>query len=71
MRAYSVKDVGVVVRQRRAALGMTQRNLSEKSGCGVRFISDLENGKETIEFGRALRLMNMLGIDVLIETREF
>ena len=32
-------------------------------------ISDLENGKETIQFGKALGVASMLGLDLSIDVR--
>lgn len=39
------------------------------AGCGTRFISDLENGKETIQFGKTLDVASMLGLDLSIDVR--
>ena len=36
---------------------------------GTRFISDLENGKETIELGKSLRVAQALGIDLVVHIR--
>lgn len=71
MKAYSVKDVGRRVRAARKAAGLTQRELAEASGCGTRFISELENGKPTIELGRAIRVINTLSLDLEISERRF
>jgi hypothetical protein len=35
---------------------MNQAELAMVSGTGVRFISDLENGKETCEVGKVLKV---------------
>jgi hypothetical protein len=34
------------------------------SGTGVRFIGDLEHGKETCEIGKVLAILNTLGIRI-------
>ncbi len=41
-----MKDIAEFVRDRRKALGMTQPELAEKAGTGLRFIRDLEQGKK-------------------------
>jgi len=41
----------------------TYLNMNPPSGTGVRFVSDLENGKETCELGKALKVIENLGID--------
>ena len=60
---------GRALRERRKALHYTQAFLAEVSGFSVSFISDLENGKETVELGRAIRLANLLGLDCSLEPR--
>ena len=66
---HSVQDIGLFVRARRKELGLTQRDLAEYCGCGVRFISDLEGGKPTVEMGKAIVVINTLSLDVRIVGR--
>lgn len=61
---------GKVLRNRRKRLGYTQAYISEFCGLSVSFISDLENGKETAELGKAILLANLLGIDVMLNERS-
>jgi len=61
---------GERVKQRRKELGMNQADLALVSGTGVRFISDLENGKETCELGKALKVLANLGIDLALQPRN-
>ena len=69
MQITDTVSFGRALRERRKALGYTQAFLAEVSGFSVSFISDLENGKETVEFGRAIRLANLLGLDCGLEIR--
>lgn len=55
MRINSMKVLGQAIRARRKELGYSQQEMADYCGCGTRFISDLENGKETIQFGKASR----------------
>jgi len=71
MKVYSAADVGAAVRAARKEEGLTQRQLAELCACGVRFISELENGKPTIELGRAIRVLNTLSLDVDVTARRF
>lgn len=68
-RITDVVSLGKAIRERRKKLGFTQAYLSEVTGLSVTFISDLENGKATIELGKTILLINMLGMDVLLEER--
>ncbi len=71
MRVHSAKDVGAVVRTKRKKLGLTQRELAEACGCGTRFLSELENGKPSIELGKALRVLGVLSLDMDVAERSF
>jgi len=63
------QDIGALVRTRRKALGYSQARLANLCGTGTRFISDLENGKATIELGKALTVLSALGIDMAASIR--
>lgn len=57
-------DIGRQVKRQRKQLGMNQAELAMVSGTGVRFISDLENGKETCEVGKVLKVLASLGLKI-------
>jgi len=65
-RIFETKDIGSLVKQKRNQLNMTQPQLASVSGAGVRFISDLENGKPTMQAGKILDILHVLGLDVYI-----
>ena len=69
MVVYETKEFGKAIRNRRKELGYTQTYISEFSGLSISFISDLENGKKTIELGKAIYLANLLGMDVELIAR--
>ncbi len=63
------KSLGNIVRQQRKSQGATQVEFAALCGVGVRFISDLENGKPTIEIGKALQVIDSLGLALIIQPR--
>ena len=63
---YTPQEIGRLVRQTRKALGVTQRELALTSGTGLRFIVDVEKGKETAEFGKVLTILQTLGIQLTL-----
>ncbi len=69
MKITDTKSLGAAIRERRKALNYTQAFLSEFTGLSVSFISDLERGKPTVELEKTLRLINLLGLDVILEKR--
>lgn len=65
----SVKDFGAVVRAERKRLGYTQVDFAEACNVSTSYLSMLENGKDTAEFGKAIRIATMLGIDLCMRKR--
>jgi y4mF family transcriptional regulator len=59
---YTPKQIGKLIRETRKKMGVTQRDLALTSGTGIRFVIDLEKGKETCRIGKALTILNTLGI---------
>lgn len=62
MRIASARDLGLVVRQARQDQGQTQAELATAAGVSRRWLSDLEAGKATAEFGLILRTLDTLGL---------
>ena len=60
----SPKALGQKIRQLRREQGVTQAQLAGLANTGIRFVSDLENGKETCQLGKMLRVLSTLGVDL-------
>ena len=60
---------GKAVRARRRALGYTQGYISEFTGLSVSFLSDLENGKKTVELEKAISVALLLGMNLSLDAR--
>ena len=65
---HSAVDLGHAVRAERKALGLTQSDLAAASGVSLRFISELERGRASAGVGRVLHVLNMLGLEVILES---
>ena len=63
---YPPHAIGRLIRETRKRLGVTQRALALTSGTGPRFVIDLEKGKETCEIGKALTVVQTLGIRITL-----
>ena len=63
----TVTDIGYRVWQCRREMGLTQVQAAARCGVGVRFMSDLENGKSTIEMGRVLKVLSKLGLKLRVQ----
>jgi HTH-type transcriptional regulator / antitoxin HipB len=55
-----------MVRKSRKRLGVTQKDLALTSGTGLRFVIDLEKGKETCQIGKVLTVLQTLGIKIAL-----
>ncbi|MDD3922936.1 MAG: helix-turn-helix transcriptional regulator [Endomicrobiaceae bacterium] len=64
MNIKNIKDIARIIKQTRKKQNLTQVQLAGASGVGIRFIVDLEKGKETCQIGKTLRIIKMLGIDI-------
>jgi HTH-type transcriptional regulator/antitoxin HipB len=63
---YSAKDIGRLIHDTRKSLGVTQKELALTSGTGLRFIIELEKGKQTAEVGKVLTILQTLGIQLTL-----
>jgi len=65
----SAHDLGQLVRETREQRKLSQQAFADLVGVGRRFISELENGKATLEFDKVLQVASASGIDVLARQR--
>jgi y4mF family transcriptional regulator len=63
-------ELGKMVASQRKAQGLTQSDLAGLAQTGTRFISDLENGKGTVQFDKVMHILNLLGLYVVIMDRQ-
>ena len=52
------------VKERRKLLGLTQVELSEKAGVGLRFVRELEQGKETLRLDKVNDVLALFSHEV-------
>jgi HTH-type transcriptional regulator / antitoxin HipB len=57
-------QLGQIIKEQRKRLGMNQAQLAMVSATGVRFISDIENGKESCQLGKAIKVLGSLGLQI-------
>lgn len=49
------------VKTRRNQLGLTQKDLAERAGVGLRFIRDLEQGKDSLQLDKVNQVLALFG----------
>ncbi len=52
------------VKAMRKQYNLTQVELSEKSGVGLRFVRELEQGKQTLRVDKVNQILNLFGKEV-------
>ena len=65
------EGVGRAVRKARRQIGLRQAELAALADVGARFVSELENGKSTVELGRVIRVLQTLGLELDIVARDW
>ncbi|MBF9265560.1 helix-turn-helix domain-containing protein [Paracidovorax cattleyae] len=63
----NVGDIGQVIRAARKAHGVRQDDLAGSAGVSHVYMRDLEHGKETVQMGRALKVLKELGVRFTLE----
>ena len=62
-------DLGKVLRERRRALGIRQADAAAALGYSPRLLSEIENGRDTVAYGKILRYAGYLALDVIVRER--
>ena len=52
------------VKEKRKEYGLTQVDLSEKSGVGLRFVRELEQGKRTLRLDKVNQVLALFGAEM-------
>lgn len=67
VEAQTVAKIGETIKKVRKEQKVTQVQLAQLSNVGYRFVLDLEAGKETIQLGKVLAVMETLGMRVNLD----
>ena len=57
-----MNTIGLFVKQKRREAGLTQEEFALRSGLGLRFVRDLEQGKETVRMDKVNQALAMFGM---------
>ncbi|MEM8811806.1 MAG: type II toxin-antitoxin system Y4mF family antitoxin [Pseudomonadota bacterium] len=63
------KSLGALIRAERKNQKLTQEELAALAGVGVRFVRELEHGKESCRIGLALQVVQTLGLSIVLVGR--
>lgn len=65
----STADIGAAIRKKRKADGLTLADAAGLCNVNYRFLSNLENGKTTVQLGKVLQVLHCLGIEIHLTDR--
>lgn len=57
-------QLGKYVKEMRKTFGLTQVDLSQKSGVGLRFVRELEQGKTTLRLDKVNQVLALFGSEM-------
>lgn len=63
----AVSDLGMAIRAVRKQQGLRQDDTAGSAGVGHVFLRDVERGKETVQLGLVLKVLDELGIQLNID----
>jgi y4mF family transcriptional regulator len=64
MKIKTTKDIAILIKTERKKQNLTQTELAGLCNVGLRFIVDVEAGKETCQIGKVLKVLDVLGINI-------
>ncbi|GHU05545.1 hypothetical protein FACS1894205_5680 [Alphaproteobacteria bacterium] len=68
---FGTEELGMAIKRVRKMRGFTQRDLAMQTNTSEKFISNIENGKETAQLGKVLLLIRVLELGTrLVNLRE-
>ncbi len=70
-RLYAAASVGPAIRKYRQQAGLTQAELADMAGLNRTYLSELEQGKETEQLRRILRILKLLGVRASLQKADW
>jgi len=52
------------IKEKRGTTGLTQLELAEKAGVGLRFVRDIEQGKQTLRLDKVNQVLQLFGFEL-------
>ena len=60
-----MNTIGKFVKNERKKLGLTQEEFAMRSGLGLRFVRELEQGKTTVRLDKVNQALRMFGMEAV------
>ena len=63
-------DIGKVIKERRALLGISQQDLSDYSGVGISTVKDLERGVGNPSIDTLRKILDVVGLEMVLQLKR-
>jgi y4mF family transcriptional regulator len=60
-RVYMNSEIATLIKEKRKKIKLTQRDLADRAGVGLRFIRELEQGKTTLRMDKVNEVLALFG----------
>ena len=67
---FSMSTIGNYIKHERKKVGLTQEEFAMRSGLGLRFVRELEQGKETVRLDKVNQALAMFGKEAVPGNKE-
>lgn len=58
------------LKSKRKSLGMTQADLSQKAGVGLRLVREIEQGKTSMRMDKVNQILDLFGCELSVATKQ-
>ena len=65
-----MNPIGTFIKQKRKEARLTQEEFAMRSGLGLRFVRELEQGKETVRLDKVNQALAMFGMEAAPQRKE-
>ena len=62
---YAMNKIAEYIKKNRKEAGLTQEEFAIRSGLGLRFVRELEQGKETVRMDKVNQALQMFGMEAV------
>jgi len=67
---HTLMEIGLVIKERRALLGISQQDLSDYSGIGISTVKDLERGVGNPTLHTLQKILDVVGMEMVLQVRQ-
>ncbi len=60
----NINKLSAIVKEKRKKLGLTQEELAKRAGVGLRFVRDLEQGKNSLQLNKVNQVLQLFGLEM-------